>query len=44
MNGLILVSLSDWFAGVQEEQLVVPPQYDNLAFEGDVHSKSEVRT
>lgn len=30
--------------GVQEEQLDVSPHYDNLAFEGDVHSRSEVRT
>lgn len=45
LNGVILVFvLSDWFAGVQEEQLDVSPHYDNLAFEGDVSSKSEVRT
>uniref|UniRef100_A0A8C1ZWG3 Ring finger protein 128a n=1 Tax=Cyprinus carpio TaxID=7962 RepID=A0A8C1ZWG3_CYPCA len=30
--------------GVQEEQLDVSPHYDNLAFESDVHSQSEVRT
>ncbi|XP_016340563.1 E3 ubiquitin-protein ligase RNF128-like [Sinocyclocheilus anshuiensis] len=30
--------------GVQEEQLDVSHHYDNLAFEGDVHSQSEVRT
>ncbi|KAF4113461.1 E3 ubiquitin-protein ligase RNF128a [Onychostoma macrolepis] len=30
--------------GVQEEQLDVSPNYDNLAFEGDDHSQSEVRT
>ncbi|XP_051530695.1 E3 ubiquitin-protein ligase RNF128a [Myxocyprinus asiaticus] len=30
--------------GLREEQLDVPPQYDNFAFENDVHSQSEVRT
>ncbi|KAK2911184.1 hypothetical protein QQF64_026845 [Cirrhinus molitorella] len=29
--------------GVQEEQLDASPHYDNLAFEGDVHSQNEVR-
>ncbi|XP_077097293.1 E3 ubiquitin-protein ligase RNF128a [Siphateles boraxobius] len=28
---------------VQEEQLDASPQYDNLAFEGDVHRQSEIR-
>ncbi|XP_051976501.1 E3 ubiquitin-protein ligase RNF128-like [Xyrauchen texanus] len=30
--------------GLRDEQLEVPPQYDNLAFESDIHSQSEVRT
>ncbi|XP_051967035.1 E3 ubiquitin-protein ligase RNF128a [Xyrauchen texanus] len=30
--------------GLQEEQLDVPHQYDNFAFENDIHNQSEVRT
>ncbi|KAI7813664.1 E3 ubiquitin-protein ligase RNF128a [Triplophysa rosa] len=44
MHGIEPSAFEDTLNGLRDEQLEVPPQYDNLAFESDVYTQNEVRT